>query len=106
MENAFAAYGQLRRDRGATEPSLDALLHRSPAPQAAPPAPPAATTPAEPHVVAIESLCYRGHGALVRAAELRREILARLGPGRGLVEVRALLDELLDLVPLALAKSD
>lgn len=108
MENAFAAYGQLRRDRGITEPSLDALLQRSPAPLAAPPAPPTAVsvTRAEPHVVAIESLCYRGRGALVRAAELRREIQARLGPGRGLVEVRALLDELLDLVPLALAESD
>ncbi len=108
MENAFAAYGQLRRDRGATMPSLDALLQGSPAPQAGPPAPAAAisVTPAEPPVVAIESLCYRGHGALVRAAELRREILARLGPGRGLVEARALLDELLDLVPLALAESD
>jgi hypothetical protein len=89
IENAFAAYGQLKRERGAGEPSLDALVQRS-----------------EPPVVAIESLCYRGRGALVRAGELRREILARLGPGRGLVEVRSLLDELLDLVPLALAESD
>jgi hypothetical protein len=110
IENAFAAYGQLRRDRGAGEPSLDALVQRSPPPHAAPrpPAPVAASTvaPPEPQVVAIEALCYRGRGALVRAGELRREILARLGPGRGLVEVRALLDELLDLVPLALAESD
>ncbi len=95
IENAFAAYGQLKRERGAGEPSLDILIQRSAAPHAA-----------EPQVVAIESLCYRGRAALVRAAELRREILARLGPGRGLVEVRSLLDELLDLVPLALAQSD
>ena len=90
MENAFAAYGQLRRERGAAEPSLEKLVHSA----------------TEPPVVAIESLCYRGRSALIRAAELRREILARLGPGRGLVEVRSLLDELLDLVPLALAEPD
>ncbi len=112
IENAFAAYGQLRRERGAAEPSLDTLVQRSQAAPVATPAPaptraPArAPEPVEPPVVAIESLCYRGRGALVRAAELRREILARLGPGRGLVEVRSLLDELLDLVPLALAESD
>jgi hypothetical protein len=113
LETAFATYGELRRERGAPEPSLDALLrrpasgpdapHRAPAPLSA--APPAGAMP-EPQVVAIESLCYRGRRALERAAELRREIEARLGPGRGLVEVRPLLDELLDLVPLALAESD
>jgi hypothetical protein len=113
LETAFATYGELRRERGAPEPSLDALLrrpasgpgapHRAPAPLS--PAPPAGAMP-EPQVVAIESLCYRGRRALERAAELRREIEARLGPGRGLVEVRPLLDELLDLVPLALAESD
>jgi hypothetical protein len=90
METAFAAYGQLRRERGAAEPSLEKLVHSA----------------TQPPVVAIESLCYRGRSALIRAAELRREILARLGPGRGLVEVRSLLDELLDLVPLALAEPD
>jgi len=105
LETAFAAYGRLWRERGAAEPSLDALLQRrTPAPVA--PAAPAPKPSAEPAVVGIESLCYRGRRALERAAELRREIQARLGPGRGLVEVRPLLDELLDLVPLALAESD
>ena len=91
LETAFAAYGELRRERGAPEPSLAALLKRP---------------VSEPGVVGIESLCYRGRSALERAAELRREIQSRLGPGRGLVEVRPLLDELLDLLPLALAESD
>jgi hypothetical protein len=89
LDTAFTTYGELRRQRGAPEPSLAALIQRP-----------------EPQVVGIESLCYRGRRALERAAELRREIQARLGPGRGLVEVRPLLDELLDLLPLALAESD
>ena len=96
IETAFDGYGRLRRERGAAQPSLDALVRRPQAPAA----------PSAPAVVAIESLCYRGRGALERAAELRREIQARLGPGRGLVEVRPLLDELLDLLPLALAEPD
>jgi len=106
IEQAFGAYGRLRRERGTEKPSLEALLRRSTA--SAPPPPPAAAPAAAPApaVVAIESLCYRGRGALERAAELRREIQARLGPGRGLVEVRPLLDELLDLLPLALAEPD
>ncbi len=105
LETAFAAYGRLWRERGAAEPSLDAFLQRpTPAPVA--PAAPAPRPSAEPAVVGIESLCYHGRRALERAAELRREIQARLGPGRGLIEVRPLLDELLDLVPLALAESD
>ncbi|MGE5231552.1 MAG: hypothetical protein ACM3NS_07400 [Deltaproteobacteria bacterium] len=100
IEQAFGTYARLRRERGAEEPSLDALLRRPKAPAIPASAPPA------PEAVAIESLCYHGRAALERAAELRREIQARLGPGRGLVEVRPLLDELLDLLPLALAESD
>ncbi|HYL29351.1 MAG TPA: hypothetical protein VEU27_05435 [Gemmatimonadales bacterium] len=96
IETAFDGYGRLRRERGAAPPSLDALVRRPQAPAA----------PSAPAVVAIESLCYRGRGALERAAQLRPEIQARLGPGRGLVEVRPLLDELLDLLPLALAEPD
>jgi hypothetical protein len=96
IETAFDGYGRLRRERGAAPPSLETLVRRAQAPAA----------PSAPAVVAIESLCYRGRGALERAAELRREIQARLGPGRGLVEVRPLLDELLDLLPLALAEPD
>lgn len=112
IETAFAAYGRLRREGGSVQPSLDGLLGWPSAPAAAPAPPPAAaTTPSAPAaateaVVPIESLCYRGRAALERAAELRREIQARLGPGRGLVEVRPLLDELLDLLPLALATPD
>ena len=101
IETAFDGYRRLRRERGAAEPSLDALLRRPQAPAALP-----ASAASAPAVVAIESLCYSGRGALERAAELRREIQARLGPGRGLVEVRPLLDELLDLLPLALAEPD
>jgi hypothetical protein len=56
--------------------------------------------------VAIETLCYRGRGALERAAELRQQVQARLTTDVAITELRPLLEELLDLVPLALAEPD
>jgi hypothetical protein len=55
-------------------------------------------------VVPIETLCYRGRGALERAAEVRRELASRLQSARELADVRPLIQELLDLVPLALTE--
>ncbi|HET7109538.1 MAG TPA: hypothetical protein VFI41_01590 [Gemmatimonadales bacterium] len=55
-----------------------------------------------PAVVDIETLCYRGHAALERAATVRAEIAASLQRQPGLATVEPLLLELLDLVPLAL----
>jgi hypothetical protein len=64
------------------------------------------STPELPPPVPIETLCYRGQSALARAAEIRRDIQARLGGDVAMTELRPLIEELLDLVPLALADSD
>jgi len=58
---------------------------------------------AEPEAVAIESLLYRGRRALERADLVRRELNVALRAEPQLPGVQALLGELLDLVPLALA---
>jgi hypothetical protein len=94
LEAGISGYQQRVRDHGLGEPSLAALA----TPSVSPPAPsPAETEP----VVAIESLCYSGRAALERAAELRAMIGTRLASG-DMDTVRPLVQELLDLVPLAL----
>jgi hypothetical protein len=55
--------------------------------------------------VAIGSLCYSGRGALERAATVRHEINAALTRDASLEALQPLLQELLDLVPLALDRS-
>jgi hypothetical protein len=55
--------------------------------------------------VAIESLCYRGRPALERAAAVRQTLAAELTGVSDLAAIRPLLQELLDLVPLALDES-
>ena len=57
-------------------------------------------------IVEITELCYRGRGALERAAEIRTELAARLAQRHELDALEPLLLELLDLVPLALDDSD
>ncbi len=52
-------------------------------------------------VVEIASLGYRGQAALERAGEVGQELSRALGRGAGLETIRPLLQELLDLVPLA-----
>ncbi len=88
LEASFATYARLLRERGPAEPSIQALLAGPAAAEA---------------VVPIEALCYRGSGALHRAAAIRSEIAAALDRGTDLTAIRPLLQELLDLVPLALA---
>ncbi len=66
----------------------------------APPAP--APAPAEPAVVEIGELCYRGRSALERADVLRREIRFALAISTPQNTIQPLVDELLDLVELAL----
>jgi len=56
----------------------------------------------EPQVVSIDDLLYRGRPALLRASELRNEMRTQLERGQHIAVLRPLLDELLDLVPLAL----
>jgi hypothetical protein len=55
--------------------------------------------------VAIGSLCYRGQAALERANVVRHQIQAQLTGNANLESLQPLLQELLDLVPLALAES-
>jgi len=70
-----------------------------PAPSAVPPMVPAPEEPA----VGIDTLCYRGHAALERALTVRHQIAAELNRDTSLESLQPLLQELLDLVPLALA---
>jgi chemotaxis protein histidine kinase CheA len=87
LELSFKTFGRLLRERGTTTPSLDALLGRTP----------------EQPAVAIDTLCYRGHAALERAVIVRHQIAAELNRDASLDSLQPLLQELLDLVPLALA---
>jgi hypothetical protein len=89
LELSFKAFGRLVRGRGTTTPSLEVLLGRPAAPE-------------EP-AVAIDTLCYRGHAALERALTVRHQIAAELNRDTSLESLQPLLQELLDLVPLALA---
>lgn len=86
LESSYRTLGRLLRERGPARPSLQAL-------QGA----------ADEEPAAIETLCYRGRGALERASDLRRELVTALQQGRELAAIRPLIDELLDLLPLALA---
>jgi hypothetical protein len=104
LETAFSTYARLLHQAPAPVPSLEALLGQAPPPPAAAPAPVAA--PVELPAVAIETLCYRGRSALERAADIRRDIQARLALDVAITELRPLFEELLDLVPLALAEPD
>jgi hypothetical protein len=57
---------------------------------------------AEPMVVEIGELCYRGRNALERADVVRREIRTALSSSKPQAAIQPLVDELLDLVELAL----
>lgn len=82
LETALARRGALERERGDEAPSLAALVGEPP--------------------LAIDDLLYRGDRALARAEELRAELSGILAePTVSLERLRPLLDELLDLVPLA-----
>ncbi|HEY7614546.1 MAG TPA: hypothetical protein VH764_16225 [Gemmatimonadales bacterium] len=88
LETSFRTLERLQREREATAPSLTTLT---------------GSGPGEP--VAIESLCYRGRSALERAAAVRGALASELAGGSDLSDLRPLLQELLDLVPLALDES-
>jgi hypothetical protein len=99
LESSFHTYDRLRRERGAEPASLEALVGRALA----------ATSPAatDEGTVAIEigALIYRGRPALERAAAVRQQLADELARNGGLEAIQPLLQELLDLVPLALAES-
>jgi hypothetical protein len=100
LELSFRTFGRLVRERGAATPSLQVLLGRAASPSST--APRSVTVPEEP-AVAIDTLCYHGHAALQRALAVRHQIAAELTGDASLESLQPLLQELLDLVPLALA---
>jgi hypothetical protein len=87
LETSFRTYDRLRRERAGASPSLVPL----PVPDA--------------QAVEIGVLCYRGRAALERAALVRQQLADQLARHGGLESIQPLLQELLDLVPLALAES-
>jgi hypothetical protein len=97
LEGSSATFDRLRRERPAEPASLEALVGQALA----------ATTPAaaDPEVVTIEiaSLVYRGRAALERANAVRQLLADELAKNGGIEKIQPLLQELLDLVPLALA---
>jgi hypothetical protein len=94
LERSFRTLERLQGERGSAPATLDAFLGRvEPAGDAVGDA------------VAVESLCYRGRAALERAAAVRQTLTAELAGGPDLAAIRPLLQELLDLVPLALDES-
>jgi hypothetical protein len=96
LEASFSTLARLSREQKAPVPSMDGLLGRSsPAP---------AGQPAE-DAVSIEALCYKGRAALERAASVRNDLNSKLAHRADLDSIRPLIQELLDLVPLALAES-
>lgn len=97
LAGSYVTYEWLVEHRGAGEPSLDALLQRTPSATVPQPGP-----FAEGEVVEITELVYRGQAAYDRAAEVRREIDALIRQGAGGAPMKPLLDELLDLVSLAI----
>jgi hypothetical protein len=84
LEASFRTLERLQRERGSAPASLEALVE---------------------HTVEIGTLCYRGRSALERAATVRGTLAAELAGVADLAAIRPLLQELLDLVPLALDES-
>jgi hypothetical protein len=94
LELSYHTYDRLRRERVSTAPSLDRLIGAN-----------APESPPEIETVEIGVLCYRGRAALERAAAVRQQLADELERHGGMESIRPLLQELLDLVPLALAES-
>jgi hypothetical protein len=96
LEASFRTLERLQKERAPATSAFAALIsgsgegrEQAAAPEATP--------------VAITSLCYRGHAALERANAVRQQITAELQRDASLTTLQPLLQELLDLVPLALA---
>jgi hypothetical protein len=93
LETSFRTFERLVREHAPTTTSLAGLLGRP------------ATAETEEPAVAIGTLCYHGQAALERANIVRHQIAAKLNREATLESLQPLLQELLDLVPLALAES-
>ncbi len=95
LAGSFLTYSRLVATGNGPVSSLDLLVGGGPGPAPAP-------APETPPVLDIGALLYRGGAALRRADAVRQVIVVRLREGADLAGVRPLLDELLDLVPLAI----
>ena len=93
-------YDRLRRERAAQPPSLEALVGRALAADDAAASRREARSPSRSARSAIA-----GGPALERAAAVRQQLADELARNGGLEAIQPLLQELLDLVPLALAES-
>jgi hypothetical protein len=97
LEASFRTFERLRREGAPGKSSFATLMDGGAVGAAqkgsAPESPP----------VEISSLCYRGQAALERANVVRQQINAGLERDASLTSLQPLLQELLDLVPLALA---
>jgi hypothetical protein len=102
LERSYTTYDRLRRERPHVPPSLEQLMGSPPSPVEE-----AAPSPVQDEVETIEIglLCYRGRAALERAAAVRQQLADELEKHGGLESsIQPLLQELLDLVPLALVE--
>ena len=82
LEASFRSYDRLRRERGPVPARAEETV-----------------------TVEIGVLCYTGRAALERAVAVRQQLAAEPSRHCGLDSIKPLLQELLDLVPLALAES-
>ena len=98
LAGSFLTYARLSGARGRTSGNGGGA--RTSAPTMAAPPPGTAEDAVE-----IGTLLYRGEAALRRADQVRRDLSGLLRGGAELQRIRPLLDELLDLVPLALEPS-
>ncbi len=104
LERGLTDYERLIREQGLGTASIEGLIGRKH--DEPPPLPPQPSAPSDEAVVAIQDLCYRGRRALERADEVRGELRNQLAGRADLIALQPLIEELLDLVPLALAESD
>lgn len=101
LERSYHTYDRLRRERTPAAPNLEQLMGGMAAREVAGPA----SRPGDVETVEIGILCYSGRAALERAAMVRQLLADELARHGGLESIKPLLQELLDLVPLALAES-
>lgn len=93
LAGSFLTYARLSGARGRTSGNGGGTRTSAP------------TAPPAEEAVEIGTLLYRGEAALRRADQVRRDLSGMLRGGAELQRIRPLLDELLDLVPLALEPS-
>jgi hypothetical protein len=97
LERSFQTFDRLVKASAPATPALAALLSTAGPEKSAP--------DSDETAVPIGTLCYRGQAALQRADAVRQQIVHELKRDASLQSVQPLLEELLDLVPLALAES-